>query len=1695
MLKKIIKKIAIMIIFLLLIFSTDRTFARNAKFYSKPVEGFNGVLLDEDDQPFLYRTFTSAAPYTQRVYNHSDNACKHNWLKKASDGWVYVQKAPLGFGSLGQNIKYLVINNDGHGNLDVPGSGTATDTFRSWSTYFHPSENTYYSGSGSMKYKVYTSNADPETWNVSISTQPGANVKTIISERAEYKGIWDAPEVYGNKGSLIPDDGSRYANGILEILEDQNFMWRMRVSGDTYVSDMLISPQHYQWLYGLFSNQMNSGNPIYVSSNVYSKGGKKIQSGMDTAYKFYDNLRWWGETKSNTFTGSPGGINSFINYYDNLIYFPKPEETTIYVRHIDVTGDAVITKEIVNTKCYTSKFKKVGFGKINANTDNISIFPTYDTNYPEYQEKFLISNEIDHSDVVTIYNKLYSEITRTRTDGHVQVDDTDYTGYSLVGTVVGVGNDIGEAMQNRNDKYGTGLTKEQLNQTVRETVDVFGVDYGNFIVIDFLYQKEDGGGSPPPNPNNTKLLVRHINVSGMAYGDYSIMNNLMNTGTIGTNIFNGYNSITQGSSSIGVNQSGRVKYNGVGNNYNEIYLNLSPNTNYTVYNEFYNNPDSDYEYIGYITSSNKYALAVAELGRNFKIDDIDFSDLDTLDGIAGSGSVNINTGEAEFILVDMYYKEKDTEPIKFADVSGRLSFDSVLDDFSDKTEYYYDIIPSDEDMYASITNANKYILGGIRILPLNIQSTQNVQITVNVPYQYTFTYWADTECSEGHGASSSEVGDDCDTLIYCDCEEPCECEPEECGASIDKVIVTKTVYPTLTRTFNYEIPYVYDYYKVSNMRVYKIDHMVLDDTENTTDLPLFDGGVHKIGTTTSYTNSVKGSFTSSANSQVLQDSRGSIVNISTPTASNTTARELQETVTVERVVFPEKNVTYEDEEYTEAEASQLFYNDYVKTHIDSIDGRINSATAATITNAYTDGTIDTVNDVSQGARVKFTVSNDKIKVGTADMLAKTSAAREVTQTINISDFVFINGYSPYTMSLKTTYPDNVRKQYGFGNTTDLTTSQSDFNKDELNIPMERLNGERISKARLYYKLLSDGAVNFDVSNTTAKHDWTRTAATASGQSFRDTEMNSNGTEIIETRITPGANLPETMNYLYESSKTSFGHGTGDVVNVFTPIKFNVSLKNDQTSSNPVIVDHTTGHTIVSQSTERIQKDTRFTITIKPENSHGDYGHLDNGIEKYIDSYYIKFENLDVQEILINESSYLGGSSVPAGTWIGPIENKGNNTKISAITRENPNDAVSVLNQESNTYVVRGVTKNATYSMHDDLLSGDYPNSLITKSSVYMKAENIYATSSSDNTLYHTDYYFKRKLYNDNDFVAETTSVETKNLGRVHDFKVTDVKDLDWKDTFRKSTTTNTNKHSGIVYYSGVNKWDIYTTTFNKRIRRTVDEIGATSQRTLPVGPYKNTNTSYIYAPKLGYRFSFDFKTTGQVTSYGKTAKIKVSYMFIDKSKGLDPSDRLIEDIDLYYKNSSNKYVKLEDSSDKLYFVPNDGYRLTFMESTYNFDTDTLSDKTVKLGTYKELNLNSKMRAISDNNYNQIWYGEFKLPNSTIAVMKDEVDLNKKLTNGYIAVKFDIEVTDKYSDGSNITIRYGQNDKAAVNQTNTSQWDYEGYLGFNNPGHEATGLTLRLDTGVVWNINNDIYNKLKGTVMLYDASAKASSDYE
>ncbi len=531
------------------------------------------------------------------------------------------------------------------------------------------------------------------------------------------------------------------------------------------------------------------------------------------------------------------------------------------------------------------------------------------------------------------------------------------------------------------------------------------------------------------------------------------------------------------------------------------------------------------------------------------------------------------------------------------------------------------------------------------------------------------------------------------------------------------------------------------------------------------------------------------------------------------------------------------------------------------------------------------------------------------------------------------------------------------------------------------------------------------------------------------------------------------------------------------INIYTPITVTATME----SNSNQIVDQTEDTTF---DTSMIQINTPFTINLANDEKPNAYK-IDS-TEKYSLGYYVKFE-FDVHKVYVNGKVYNRGNRIPAGTWIGIItKNKKNQAYLTAQAYGNvDDDTIDIVSEEKSSYTVRAVAYNATSSM-------------LERSTKYSVISNMIKETSDLKDI------LKNICKNPSYFAEKEYGVVIIN--RAYDFRVTDVKDLSWKSVFRKSTSNSTNAHTGNLYYAGTMKWNSKSEKTNSIISRTSAEIGRNPLRILPVGPYKSTNTTYIKSPKIGYRFSFDMKVTGSYYDSKGTPRedkkvvIATKFYYIDKfgNTYLEEYDGTKEGIYLFYKKSSGKYVKIDENGGgyELTFTPNDGYR--YIQDSA---TSTLSKTPVGLGNLRHLTLTKDMATVSNNGSSITYYGEYKLPNSTIAVKVNKdgsYDINTPLKNGYVGVVFDIVAysgtvnIDKLT--QNVLLSYSKNTKD--NQPNTSQWDYEGFLGYTEYGNKVKDGTLKmkLEKGT-WNITDDIYNSIKGSVMLYDLDEKAATDYE
>lgn len=550
------------------------------------------------------------------------------------------------------------------------------------------------------------------------------------------------------------------------------------------------------------------------------------------------------------------------------------------------------------------------------------------------------------------------------------------------------------------------------------------------------------------------------------------------------------------------------------------------------------------------------------------------------------------------------------------------------------------------------------------------------------------------------------------------------------------------------------------------------------------------------------------------------------------------------------------------------------------------------------------------------------------------------------------------------------------------------------------------------------------------------------------------------------------------------------------VNVFTPL----NLSYDVVVDNSNLVNHTDKTDGI-----QIQKNSEFTLNISAKNS-SHYTNLNTG--KYV-KYYIVMFDFDVQS-LSTMGNVTAGQDIVAGT---PINvGKGNNGVVSFKAKATSDKLTtdSLSSTESKIRVV-GVTYNAPDSPLEGTVTSNMKEYFINNTSSAKTTYEKYAdkneikkpssycddsktTNSSGGSRSNnapSDPNTNGLVMKDDAHYFTYKDETTVNIGRIYDFKITDCSDVDFKNVFRRASTGNAvNDLTGVEYYSGTRKLNIYSSITNQLGQRTNISINGTAAQTiLPLGPYKHYNANYLSAPKMGYRISFDLKTSGGYNSsnneYSKNIEITPTFYYISKDGKTYESN-----IELYYKNSDGKYVNLASNPYTIYFKPNDGYR-SVSNRDVTGDESTLSTKNqpITIQTGKPFKLTKDMMASNDitNNFVQSWYGEFKLPNSTVAI-KQGGNINNPLNDGYIGVKFNIVC----KDSNGMSLSYNTNNKNS-SDPNTTQWDYEGYMGVEY-GKNVDNLRLQLEKGV-WEMDNSRYNDIKGTVVLFDLDNRAANDFE
>lgn len=260
------------------------------------------------------------------------------------------------------------------------------------------------------------------------------------------------------------------------------------------------------------------------------------------------------------------------------------------------------------------------------------------------------------------------------------------------------------------------------------------------------------------------------------------------------------------------------------------------------------------------------------------------------------------------------------------------------------------------------------------------------------------------------------------------------------------------------------------------------------------------------------------------------------------------------------------------------------------------------------------------------------------------------------------------------------------------------------------------------------------------------------------------------------------------------------------------------------------------------------------------------------------------------------------------------------------------------------------------------------------------------------------------------------------------------------------------------------------------------------------------STAYKYALKLGYSAAFDVKTLG--TKSDSITITPKTFWYVDKTTNK------VQEIDLYYHSVKEKYIKIGTAKDNSIInvnltnsirnvpVSEKTDSLRIQKSKYNYTTNNNIGTFTKIvmpmslrmsynnvPTYLAINLYgtnnkntflqtiAKSKVTEDMVINSVghWYGEYRLPASTLAIEKGKTaNANSNfLKNGYIIVQFGIE-------------------------SNYQSWSY---LSYNKPNNSTQWQKEGSTTSVTLPNGNTVNIPGTGTAIVYEANQRANNDYE
>ena len=359
---------------------------------------------------------------------------------------------------------------------------------------------------------------------------------------------------------------------------------------------------------------------------------------------------------------------------------------------------------------------------------------------------------------------------------------------------------------------------------------------------------------------------------------------------------------------------------------------------------------------------------------------------------------------------------------------------------------------------------------------------------------------------------------------------------------------------------------------------------------------------------------------------------------------------------------------------------------------------------------------------------------------------------------------------------------------------------------------------------------------------------------------------------------------------------------------------------------------------------------------------------------------------------------------------------------------------------------------------------------------------------------------------DNHVATDTVQVEV--MGRLYDFRITDIADPNWETVFRSAKGSSTS--NGTSYSVGTKGIDGAP---NGKIKPYVLPILRGSH---PVASFKTMTV------KTGYHFKFDLKTKGNMFEDKDGIRVTPTFYFQDNSAST--SARRVE-VDLYYHSDTKKFVKIGSASDverrniilnqRLRNVPvtdivntagslydmKSGWTMTrpqyltayqkrSTEQTYvgGYDIQLLPSPLRTFINTFDRPANASASPARTNASIQQWYGEYSLPAAVYAVAKgtdlaaygktNKLDEKSPifLRNGYISLNFNLE-----------TIRNADLNKPHLQYINSpldnQWWSMEGY-------DSSDGMRDRLITdpyGVQYLLKD-------GDVVFYDANKSSYDDY-